>query len=88
MRSKTDDGHRLTGLVHKDFLPTLVGESHRRLQPLGPLAIEFTELTVAVPVGLGFAILDPQETQGDILLAQLGVNQGPVGTGDGSRTWA
>jgi len=28
---RVDDGHRLTGIVHKEFLPTLVGESHQGL---------------------------------------------------------
>jgi hypothetical protein len=71
---RVDDGHRLTGVVYKDLFPTLVRESHRRIQPLGPLAIESAELTVAVPVRVGFAIFDPQQPQSDALLAQLGVN--------------
>jgi hypothetical protein len=66
---RVDDRHRLTGVVDKDFLPTLVGEAHRRLQPLGPLAIQGAELAIPVAVRMGFAILDPQQTQGDTLLA-------------------
>jgi hypothetical protein len=64
-----DDGGRLTGIVDKDFLSTLVGEAHRWLQVLGPLAIQGAELAVAVAVRMGFAILDPQQAQGDTLLA-------------------
>ena len=66
---RVDDGDRLTGIVDKDLLATFVGEAHRRLQALGPLAVEGTELAVAVAVRMGFAILDPQQTQGDTLLA-------------------
>ena len=52
---------------------------------LSPLTIEGTELAVPIAVGMGFAIFNPQQTQGDAFLAQLGVNQGPVGTGDDAR---
>lgn len=86
-RLRVDDGHRLTGVVYKDLFPTFVRESHRWIQPLGPLAIESAELTVAIPVRVGFAIFDPQQPQRDALLAQLCVNQGPIGTRDDSRTW-
>ncbi len=64
-----DDGDRLTGIVDKDFLSTLVGKAHRRLQAIGPLAIQGTELAISIAVRMGFTILDPQQTQGDTLLA-------------------
>ena len=54
-----DDGDRLTGIVDKDFLSTLVGKAHRRLQALGPLPVEGAELAVSIAVRMGFTILDP-----------------------------
>jgi hypothetical protein len=73
-RFRIDDGERLTGVIDKDLLARFVGQPHRRIQPLGPLAIEGAELAVTVPSRMFVSVLDPQQTQGDTLLAQFGVN--------------
>ena len=58
---RVDDGSRLTSIVDKDLFSTFVGEAHRWLQALGPLAIEGTELAVSIAIRMGFTILDPQQ---------------------------
>jgi hypothetical protein len=64
-----DEGGCLTGIVDKDLFSTFVGEAHRGLQALGPLPVEGAELAVSIAIRMGFTILDPQQTQGDTLLA-------------------
>ena len=76
----------LVGIIDKDLLTIFVEKTHRRLQALGPCLMQSTELAVAVTIRVGFAILDPQQPQGYTLFVQLGVNEGPVRTGDDTRT--
>jgi len=80
------DRDGLAGIIDKDLLTTFVEKTHRRLQALGPCLIQSTELAVAVTIRVGFAILDPQQPQGYTLFVQLGVNEGPIRTGDDTRT--
>ena len=83
---RVDDGDRLPRIVHKDFLTSFVGKAHGGLQALGPLPVQGTELAVPIAIRMGFAILDPQQTQGHTLLVQLRMHDRPVGAGDDTRT--
>jgi hypothetical protein len=84
---RVDDGDGLASIIHEQLLPRLMGETHGGFQSLSPAAVEFAELAIPIPVRVSLTILDPQEAQGDAFLAQLSVDHGPVGTGDGLCAW-
>jgi hypothetical protein len=55
-----DHRDRLTGIVHKYFLASLMGQAHCRLETPRPLLVVLAELTVSVTIRVGLAVLHPQ----------------------------
>jgi len=82
---RVDHGDRLAGVVNEKLLPGFVGLAHRRIQALGPPAVEFTKLAVLryqdgifVAVGISITVFDPQQAQGYTLASKLCVDLVPV----------
>ena len=82
---RVDHGDRLAGVVNEKLLPGFVGLAHRRIQALGPPAVEFTKLAVFVAVGMSISIFESEQAQGNVLPAQLYVDLVPVGKRNNSR---
>ena len=81
---RVDERNGLTRVVDEQSFPSHMVLPHGRLQVPRPLAVVRAKLTVAVAGRLGFAILDPQQTQRHALAPQFGVQLGPVRLGDRS----
>ena len=82
---RIDHGDCLARVIYEKLLPGFVGLAHRRIQALGPPAVEFTKLAVFVTVGVGFSIFEPQQAQGHTLASKLCVDLVPVGKRNNSR---
>lgn len=54
----------MAGIIDKKFFPGPVFLAETDIQGFPPLAIDFTELTVLVSVGVGLLIFMPEEHQG------------------------
>jgi hypothetical protein len=76
--------HRLTGIVHEELLAPLVAQPHGRVERLRPLAIELTELTVALALRISLPVFQPQQPQGHPLASQFRMDLGPIRHRDGS----
>ncbi len=77
-----DDRHGGAGVVDEAFLTGFVGLSQRGLEVFLPTAEPLAKPAVAVAVGVGLAVLLPQEQQGHPRAAQLCAHLDPVGQGD------
>ena len=87
--------NRRSGPIDEGFLAGLVLLPHHYVELLAPALIQFAETAVAVALGVGVAVLFPEQLQGDVAVgAELLVDGGEVGrdffgcsfaSGDGYR---
>jgi hypothetical protein len=72
------DRDGLAGVVDEKLLPGPVHLAHDDVGAAAPRLVEVGELAVAVAVGVNLSVLEPEQLEGDRLLAQLGVDVAPV----------
>ena len=76
-REGIDDRHRLAGVVHKERFARPVALPHDEIELPSPLAIRLTKLAVLQAVGGDGLVFLPQQEQGDTLVFELLVDDGP-----------
>jgi hypothetical protein len=69
---------RRAGIIDEQLLSGHVRLPHRRRQTAFPGAVQFAKPAAAVTVGMGGAVLLPNQLQRYALAAQLAMNRRPV----------
>jgi len=78
-RGRIDDGHGLTGVVHKQLLTGHMALAHRALEALREQAVFDAKAGVLVGLLIATGVLLPQQHQGDAGTLELLVNVREVG---------
>src|SRR5215510_11717670 len=72
-------GDAIAREVDEELLAAAMLLPHPDREDSRPVAVEVAELAVLVAVWVLALVLLPEEGEGDVLLAELGVDAGPVG---------
>jgi hypothetical protein len=86
-REPVDDRHGLAGMIDEHLLAGAMVLTENQIQAFRPLAVEFAETAVAVPVRMLLLVLLPEQLQRHIRTFQLLVNDGVIGLRPLSRRW-
>ena len=64
-------GDRLAGIIDKEFFPGPVGLAKADIELAAPLMVPLAELAVLIPVRVGLAVFQPQQTEGHPFAGQF-----------------
>ena len=76
-RGAIDHLQTVSAVVDEHLVSRSVGLPHTHIHRAGKLLIQFAKTAVAVTVGVLQAVFLPQQLQGDMLAAKLGMNMSP-----------
>jgi hypothetical protein len=75
----------VAGIIDKEFLAGEINPAQGRLEATSPFVVALTEPRIAEAVGVGVAVLLPQQHQRDVPAPQLAMNERPIWLRDARR---